>query len=147
MRVVRVTAAESEMELPFAGLHQLCVPLLSRLGSLPGPQRDALATAFGLRAGAAPDRFLVALAVLTLLSQAAEDRPLLCVLDDAQWLDQASAQALGFAARRLLAEPVGLIFAARAGAAVAGAGRTRGGRLVGPRRPCAVGVGGPVQAR
>jgi DNA-binding CsgD family transcriptional regulator len=111
MRVVRVTAAESEMELAFAGLHQLCMPLLDRLESLPGPQRDALATAFGLRAGAAPDRFLVGLAALTLLSLVAEDQPVLCVVDDAQWLDQVSAQLLGFAARRLLAEPVGLIFA------------------------------------
>jgi predicted ATPase len=104
---------ESEMELPFASVHQLCTPLLDRLDCLPGPQRDALGVAFGLREGAAPDRFLVGLAVLTLLSAMAEDRPLLCVVDDAQWLDQASAQALAFAARRLLAEPVGLVFAAR----------------------------------
>ena len=113
MRVAWVTGAESEMELAFASLHQLCAPLLDRLESLPGPQRDALATSFGLRAGAAPDRFLVALAVLTLLSQMAEDRPLLCVVDDAQWMDRASAQVLAFAARRLLAEPVGLVFAVR----------------------------------
>jgi DNA-binding CsgD family transcriptional regulator len=104
---------ESEMELAFASLHLLCAPLLDRLEDLPGPQRDALGVAFGLRAGGAPDRFLVALAVLTLLSEVAEERPLLCVVDDAQWLDQASAQVLAFAARRLLAEPVGLIFAAR----------------------------------
>jgi DNA-binding CsgD family transcriptional regulator/tetratricopeptide (TPR) repeat protein len=114
MRVARAAGAESEMELAFAGLHLLCAPLLDRLERLPGPQRDALGIAFGLRAGAAPDRFLVGLAVLTLLSEAAEEeRPLLCVVDDAQWLDQASAQVLAFAARRLLAEPVGLIFAAR----------------------------------
>src|SRR6516165_2809728 len=113
MRVVRAVGAESEMELAFAGLHLLCAPLLDRLEGLPGPQRDALAVAFGLREGAAPDRFLVALAVLTLLSEVAEDRPLLCVVDDAQWLDRASAQVLAFAARRLLAEPVGLVFAAR----------------------------------
>jgi DNA-binding CsgD family transcriptional regulator len=113
MRVARAAGVESEMELAFAGVHQLCAPLLGRLEDLQGPQRDALGIAFGLRAGAAPDRFLVGLAVLTLLSEAAGDRPLLCVVDDAQWLDRASAQVLAFAARRLLAEPVGLIFAAR----------------------------------
>jgi DNA-binding CsgD family transcriptional regulator/tetratricopeptide (TPR) repeat protein len=113
MRVARAVGVESEMELAFASVHLLCAPLLDRLADLPGPQRDALGVAFGLRAGGAPDRFLVALAVLTLLSEVAEDRPLLCVVDDAQWLDQASAQVLAFAARRLLAEPVGLIFAAR----------------------------------
>jgi len=113
MRVARAAGTESEMELAFAGLHQLCAPLLDRLEGLPGPQRDALGVAFGLRAGAAPDRFLVGLAVLTLLAEAAEDQPLLCVVDDAQWLDAASAQVLVFAARRLLAEPVGLVFAAR----------------------------------
>ena len=113
MRVARAAGVESEMELAFAGLHLLCAPLLDRLGDLPGPQRDALGVAFGLREGGAPDRFMVGLAVLTLLAEVAEERPLLCVVDDAQWLDQASAQVLGFAARRLLAEPVGLIFAAR----------------------------------
>jgi DNA-binding CsgD family transcriptional regulator len=113
MQVVRAVGVESEMELAFAGLHQLCVPLLGRLERLPVPQRDALGIAFGLRGGDAPDRFLAGLAALTLLSEAAEERPLLCVVDDAQWLDRASAQALAFAARRLLAEPVGLIFAAR----------------------------------
>ena len=113
MRLARAVGVESEMELAFAGLHLLCAPLLDRLEDLPGPRRDALGVAFGLRAGAAPDRFMVALAVLTLLSEVAGERPLLCVVDDAQWLDQASAQVLAFAARRLLAEPVGLIFAAR----------------------------------
>jgi DNA-binding CsgD family transcriptional regulator len=113
MRVARSAGVESEMELAFASLHQLCAPLLDRLEVLPGPQRDALRVAFGLRAGAAPDRFLIGLAVLTLLAEVAEDRPLLCVVDDAQWLDRASAQVLAFAARRLLAEPVGLVFAAR----------------------------------
>ncbi|MEU6745007.1 LuxR C-terminal-related transcriptional regulator [Spirillospora sp. NPDC046719] len=113
MRVARAAGLESEMELTYAGLHLLCVPLLDRLDALPGPQRDALSVAFGLREGPAPARFLVGLAVLTLLAEAAEERPLLCVIDDVQWLDRASAQALGFAARRLLAEPVGLIFAAR----------------------------------
>src|SRR5215471_16815472 len=113
MRVARAVGTESEMELAFASLHLLCAPLLDRLERLPGPQRDALGIAFGLREGGAPDRFLVALAVLTLLLEVAEERPLLCVVDDAQWLDRASAQVLAFAARRLLAEPVGLIFAAR----------------------------------
>src|SRR6516162_6997582 len=113
LRVARAAGVESEMELAFAGVHQLCAPLLDRLERLPGPQRDALGIAFGLGGGAAPDRFLVGLAVLTLLSEAAEDRPLLCLVDDAQWLDRASAQVLGFVARRLLADPVGLLFAAR----------------------------------
>jgi DNA-binding CsgD family transcriptional regulator len=113
MRVVRAAGVESEMELAFAGLHQLCVPLLDRLERLPPPQRDALGIAFGLRAGGAPDRFLVGLAVLTLLSEAAGDRPLLCLVDDTQWLDRASAQVLAFVARRLLADPVGLLFAVR----------------------------------
>jgi hypothetical protein len=113
MRVVRVAGVQSEMELAFASLHLLCVPMLDRLERLPAPQHAALQVAFGLRAGAAPDRFLVALAVLTLLSEAAEEQPLLCLVDDAQWLDQASAQVLGFVARRLLAEPVGLVFATR----------------------------------
>jgi hypothetical protein len=113
MRVAHAVGMESEMELAFASLHQLCLPLLDRVESLPGPQRDALGVAFGLREGAAPDRFLVGLAVLTLLAEVAEDQPLLCIVDDAQWLDRASAQVLAFAARRLLAEPVGLVFAAR----------------------------------
>jgi DNA-binding CsgD family transcriptional regulator len=101
------------MELPFAGLHQVCAPLLDRMSRLPGPQRDALGTAFGLSSGEAPDPFLVALAALGLLAEAAEERPLVCVIDDAQWLDHASAQALGFVARRLWAEAVALVFAAR----------------------------------
>jgi hypothetical protein len=112
-RVVRAWGVESEMELAFAGLHQLCVPMLGRLDQLPGPQRDALAVAFGMREGQAPDRFLVGLAVLSLLAATAEDQPLACLVDDAQWLDRASVQCLAFAARRLLAEPVALIFAAR----------------------------------
>jgi hypothetical protein len=113
MRVVRAVGVESEMELAFAGLHQLCAPLLGRLERLPAPQRDALGIVFGLRGGDAPDRFLVGLAVLTLLSGAAEERPVLCLVDDAQWLDRVSAQVLAFVARRLLGEPVGLVFAAR----------------------------------
>jgi DNA-binding CsgD family transcriptional regulator len=112
-RVVRAVGVQSEMELAFAGLQQLCKPLLDHLGRLPGPQREALQTAFGLSAGPAPDRFLVALAVLSLLSDAAEEQPLICLVDDEQWLDHASAQALGFAARRLEAESVGLVVAAR----------------------------------
>jgi DNA-binding CsgD family transcriptional regulator len=112
-RVVRTAGMQSEIELAFAGLHQLLSPMLGHLEQLPGPQRDALRTAFGISAGPAPDRFLVALAVLSLLSEVAGERPLVCVIDDQQWLDKASAQALGFAARRLAAEPVGLVFAAR----------------------------------
>jgi hypothetical protein len=104
---------QSEMELAFAGLHQLCAPLLSPAERLPVPQRDALRTAFGVAAGPPPDRFFAGLAVLSLLSEAGEQRPLICVIDDQQWLDQASAQALGFAARRLAADPVGLVIAAR----------------------------------
>ncbi|HEU5392000.1 MAG TPA: AAA family ATPase, partial [Streptosporangiaceae bacterium] len=113
MRVARVSGAEAEVELAFAGLHLLCAPLLDRLEGLPVPQRDALGVAFGLRDGGTPDRFMVGLAVLTLLAEAAEERPLLCLVDDAQWLDRESAQVLAFAARRLLAEPAGLVFAAR----------------------------------
>ena len=113
LRVLRAAGVESEAELASAALHQLCAPLLDRLERLPGPQRDALQTAFGLGAGAVPNRFFVALAVLGLLSEAAEERPLLCVVDDAQWLDRASADALVFVARRLLAEPVAMLFAAR----------------------------------
>jgi DNA-binding CsgD family transcriptional regulator/tetratricopeptide (TPR) repeat protein len=113
LTVLRATAAESEMELPFAALHQLCGPMLDRVDGLPGPQRDALATTFGIRAGPAPDRFFVGLAVLSLLSEVADERPVLCVVDDAHWLDRASAQALGFVARRLFAESVALLFAAR----------------------------------
>src|SRR3954449_3241979 len=112
-RIARATGVESEMELPFAGLHQLCGPMLDRLDHLPAPQRDALSTAFGLSAGDPPDRFLVGLAVLSLLSDVAEDQPLVCAVDEAQWQDRASAQALAFVARRLLAESVGLVFAVR----------------------------------
>jgi DNA-binding CsgD family transcriptional regulator len=110
-RVVRVAGVQPEMELAFAGLHQLCAPMLDHAERLPAPQREALWTAFGISAGPAPDRFLVGLAVLGLLSEVAGERPLLCVVDDVQWLDRATAQALGFVARRLAAEPVGLVFA------------------------------------
>ena len=112
-RVARAAGVQSEMELAFAGLHQLCAPMLDHAESLPVPQREALRTAFGLSAGPVPDRFLVGLAVLGLLSETAGERPLICIVDDQQWLDHASAQALGFAARRLAADPVGLVFAAR----------------------------------
>jgi DNA-binding NarL/FixJ family response regulator len=113
LRVARVAGVESEMELAFAALQQFCAPMLDKLAGLPDPQRAALGVAFGLEAGAAPDRFLVGLAALSLLSAAAEQQPLLCVVDDAQWLDRASARVLAFAARRLLAEPVVLVVATR----------------------------------
>ncbi|MGH3164669.1 MAG: AAA family ATPase, partial [Trebonia sp.] len=112
-RVARAAGVESEMELAFAGLHQLCTPMLGNLGVLPGPQRDALGTALGLSKGEAPGRLLVGLAVLGLFSGVAGELPLVCLVDDAQWLDQASAQALAFVARRLLAEPVALVFGVR----------------------------------
>src|SRR5882762_8886420 len=111
--VARAFGVQSEMELAFAGLHQLCAPMLDYLGRLPVPQRDALRTALGISPGLPPDRFLVALAVLSLFSEVAEERPLICLVDDEQWLDRASAQVLGFVARRLRAESVGVVFAAR----------------------------------
>ncbi len=114
LTIARAVGMESEMELAFASLHQLCWPLLDRLDRLPAPQREALEIVFGMSAGSPPDRFLVGLAVLSLLSEVAEEQPLLCVVDDAQWLDHASELTLGFVARRLLAEPIGLVFAARA---------------------------------
>ncbi|WP_218825687.1 helix-turn-helix transcriptional regulator [Streptosporangium subroseum] len=110
-RVVRVAGVQSEMELAFAALHSLCAPMLDLLDGLPGPQRDALGTAFGLRAGPVPDRLLVGMAVLSLLAAAADERPLVCVIDDAQWLDHASAQVLAFLGRRLFAESVACVFA------------------------------------
>ncbi|MEU4291735.1 AAA family ATPase [Kribbella sp. NPDC026596] len=112
-RILRVAGVESQMELAFAGLHQLCEPLLDGLDRLPEPQADALGTAFGLRAGAPPDRFLIGLAVLTLLSEGARQQPLLCLVDDAQWLDQATVQTIAFVVRRLAAEAVVLVIAAR----------------------------------
>ena len=113
LTVVQAAGVESEMELAYSGLHQLCGTLLNRLEKLPVPQRLAIEIVFGLSEGAAPDRFLVALAVLSLLSEVSEEGPVLCVVDDAQWLDQSSALALAFVARRLLAEAVGLVFAVR----------------------------------
>ncbi len=112
-RVARAAGVQSEMELAYSGLDQLCAPMLDRVDRLPKPQRDALRTMFGLAGGAAPDRFLVGLATLGLLSDVADEEPLVCLVDDAQWLDQASAEALAFVARRLVAESVALIFAVR----------------------------------
>jgi DNA-binding CsgD family transcriptional regulator len=112
-RVVRASGVESEMELPFAGLHQLCLPFLDLTERLPGPQREALEVAFGLRVGGPPDRFLIGAATLSLLSAASDREPLLCVVDDAQWLDQSSAQTLTFVGRRLFADRIGLVFAVR----------------------------------
>jgi DNA-binding CsgD family transcriptional regulator len=111
--VARATGVQADMELPFAGLQQLFGSMLGSLERLPDPQRDAVGVAFGLRSGPAPDRYVVGLAVLGLLAEAAEQAPLVCVVDDAQWLDQASAQTLAFVARRLLAESVALVFAVR----------------------------------
>ena len=113
LRVLRAVGIEAEMELPFAALHQLCAPMLDAHERLPAPQRDALETVFGLCSGPPPDPFLVGLAVLGLFSDVAEARPLVCVVDDAQWLDAASAQVLGFVARRLFADSVLIVVAAR----------------------------------
>jgi len=112
-RVARAGGVESEMEFAFSGLHQLCGPLLDHRGALPGPQSDALGVAFGLSDGPSPDRFLVGLAALSLLAEVAEKRPLVCLVDDAQWVDRASMQVLAFVARRLLAESVAFVFAVR----------------------------------
>jgi DNA-binding CsgD family transcriptional regulator len=112
-RVVRTAGVQSEMELAFAALHQVCVPLLDRLDAVPAPQREALRVAFGLSSGPAPNGFLIGLAVLSLFSYTAEQRPVLCLVDDFQWLDQASARVLAFVARRLEAESVGLVFCSR----------------------------------
>jgi DNA-binding CsgD family transcriptional regulator len=112
-RVERAAGVQSEMELPFAALHQLCSPMLDKLQGLPVPQCEALQTAFGMSSGPAPDRFLVGLGVLGLLSEVAGEQALVCLIDDEQWLDRASAQILGFVARRLVAESVGLVFAVR----------------------------------
>jgi DNA-binding CsgD family transcriptional regulator len=113
LTVLRAVGVEAEVELAFAALHRLCAPVLDGLDRLPGPQRDALAITFGLDAGRVPDRFLVGLATLSLLSEAAQERPTLCVIDDAQWLDRASAQALSFVARRLHTESLVMLFASR----------------------------------
>lgn len=112
-RVARAAGVQAEMELAFAGLHHLCAPMLDRIGSLPDPQQEALKVAFGLQVGGAPDRFLVALSVLNLLAEAADERPLVCLVEDAQWLDRVSAQVLAFVARRVLAERMAMVFAVR----------------------------------
>ncbi|MEN3264656.1 ATP-binding protein, partial [Pseudonocardia sp.] len=111
--VTRAQGIEADMELAYASLHQLCAPFFAGIDMLPGPQRDALQVAFGMAAGDPPDRFLVGLAVLTLLTRASEARPVLVLVDDAQWLDQVSRQTLEFVARRLLAEAVAMVFAVR----------------------------------
>ena len=112
-RVVELAGVEGEMELPFAGIHQLCATMLDRVDALPASQRDALNISLGLTTGVVPDRLLVGLAVLGLLAAAAEDRPLLCLVEDAQWLDAASSQILGLVARRARAESVAIVFAVR----------------------------------
>jgi hypothetical protein len=111
--VVRAAGVQSDVELAYAGLHQLCAPMPDHLARLPVVQRDALGAALGIGSGPAPDRFLVGLAVLSLLSEVAERRPLICLVDDLQWLDSASTQVLAFVARRLHSESVGLVFGAR----------------------------------
>ena len=155
-RVAQIAGVESEMELAYAGLHQLCAPMLDRLDALPSRSRRRSGSRSVLRPAMPPDRFLVALATLGLLSAAAEERPLLCVIDDLQWLDDASAQALGFVARRLLAEPVALVFAVREPAvsttgrpAGAGAARARRGRRarVARRPPSPAGIDERVRDR
>jgi DNA-binding CsgD family transcriptional regulator len=112
-QVVSAAGVQNEMELAFSGLHQVCAPMLGRVDRLPSPQADALLTAFGMSCGDPPDRFLVSLAALGLLAECAQDRPLICVIDDAQWLDRASLQALAFIGRRLVAESVALVFSTR----------------------------------
>src|SRR3954447_20373311 len=112
-RVAELTGVQAEMELPFAGTHQLCASMLDRLDALPAPQREALCVALGLVAGEVPDRFLVGLAVLSLLAAVAEERPLLCLVEDARWLDAASSQILGLVARRLRVESVAIVVAVR----------------------------------
>src|ERR1700704_4176145 len=123
-RSVHLVGVQSDMELAFAGLHQLCAPLMEHVDELPEPQREALSVAFGRGVGPTPDRFLVGLAVLSLMAAVATHQPLLVVVDDAQWLDQVSVQTLGFVARRLVAEPVAMVCSVRDG------GRAVGGHEV-----------------
>jgi DNA-binding CsgD family transcriptional regulator len=153
IRVARVAGAESEMDLGFAGLHQLLVSFLDGLDQLPAPQRAALQSVFGLVAGPPPDRFLVGLATLTLLTEAAASRPVLCVVDNAQWIDRASAEVLGFVARRLLADRVGMLFAVQEGeeqaVAFDGLPELPVGGLAerAARKLLAAAAGGPVDSR
>ena len=111
--VARASGVEAEMELPFAALQMLCAPMLDRVDHLPEPQRAAVGTAFGVSSGSAPEQLLVGLAVLSLLADGSREQPVLCVIDDAQWLDRSSVQPLAFVARRLLADPVAVLFATR----------------------------------
>ena len=147
VRIARTWGVEAEMELPFAAVQQLCFPFFALMERLPQPQHDALGVAFGLIGPAhpahpAPDRLLVGLAVLGLLAEAAEDRPLICIVDDAQWLDSASARILAFVARRLLAERIALAFATRElGDALAGLPELRVGAPGSSRCAGAAGVG------
>jgi len=149
-RVARVVGVQAEMELAFAGLHQLSAPVLGGAERLPVPQRDALRVVSGLAAGPPPDRFCLGLAVLSMLAKVARERPLICLIDDEQWLDRASAQVLGFAARRLGADPVGLVFAAREpGAELAGLSELEVGGLRDDdaRMLLASALPGPLDAR
>ena len=114
-RLVEIAGVESEMQLAYAGLHQLCLPMLDHLDALPDPQQSALSVSFGLTEGTAPDRFFVGLATLSLLAEMAATQPLMCLVDDAQWLDDSSFEVLGFVARRLAAESVAMVFAIRDG--------------------------------
>ena len=149
-RVVSVAGAQAEMDFGFAALHQLCAPVLDHLDAVPAPQRQALHVTFGIAAGPVPDRILVGLAVLSLLAEAAAERPLVCLIDDEQWLDQASAQVLAFVARRLGAESVGLVFAARIPSVeLAGLAQLAVGRLADDDAQVLLGsvLTGPVDAR
>ena len=144
MRLARVGGIQAEMGMGFAGLHQLLVPFLGGLDGLPGPQRQALGSAFGLVAAPALDRFLVGLGALTLQTDAAAGQPVLCVIDDAQWLDQVSVEALGFIARRLYADRVGMLFTVREGEGEGEGegGGGRAGRAAGADTRRAAGAGG-----
>src|SRR5258708_4426130 len=144
MRLARVAGAQAEIGMGFAGLHRLLVPFLGGLPGLRGPQRQGLGSAFGLAAGPAPDRFLVGLAALTLLTDAAAARPGLCLVDDAQWLGQVSVEMLGFIARRLYADRVGMLFTVREGGGQAGGGGWGPQLGGGGRREGAVGGSVPV---
>ena len=148
--VTEISGVESELEMPFAALHQLCGPMLSQLPLLPAPQQQALQVAFGLATGDTPDLFVVGLAALGLLADAAAKQPVVCLVDDAQWLDEASSRILGFVGRRLLAEAVLLVFAGAGGgrrAAPSFAAGVDPGRAHGRRRPRAAGCGDPATTR